>query len=344
MARPSQPPELPVLRLGLSGFAQSAQDQFRQLLDGLPEPAVRWEIVPIEEADAWWINGARTQQLADGTLRVASGASGGRSLQLDLSGIDRPLAFGLPLAVRGLAPECSFDPASPSSMAAVLKQFEALLRPLAAQFLLASQILEQEAGLARGTYHVIAQQGLLAIVNLQGDASVLSTVGAADFERAVWETRPASDEPLPAGFVRTTLSHLMWQYALRTGRDVLPARYRSCTLYFRRPPRLPHRLLRDSHLLLMRELAMGSATMEQLQRRTKLAPALLQRDLGALYLVGSITSNPQRVVWSPVRREGAESGLPSSRDSQDGALDPQSLVPQWKPGAPPDMTAPAPVS
>ncbi|AEG92078.1 hypothetical protein [Ramlibacter tataouinensis] len=338
-------PELPVLRLGLAGFAEAAQERFQQLLGRLPGAAVRWEIVPLEEADAWWINGARTQQLADGTLRVASGAPGGRSLQLDLSGIDRPIAFGLPLAPRGLTPERSFDPESPPSVAAVLAQFETLLRPLSAQFLLASQILERETALGRGSHRVVASGRLLAIVNLQGDASVLATVRAADFEKSVWEPRPTSDEPLPRGFVRTTLSHLMWQYALRTGRDVLPARYRNCTLYFRRPPRLPQRLLLDSHLLLMRELAVEPATLEQLQRRTGLAPRLLERDLGALYLVGSVTSNARRVVWSPSsgRREGPDSGLPNGQDTQEGALDVQGVAPQWKPEHPPDMTAPAPI-
>ncbi len=336
------PLELPVLRLGLAGFPAAAQERLRHAVDQLASQAVCWEVVPFEEADAWWINGGRTQQLADGTLRVASGAPSGRSLHLDLADIDRPIAFSLPLAPRGLQPGCTFDPESLPSMAAALAQFELRLRALKAQFLLASQILEHETALGPGTYQVTAAGRVLAMVNLQGDASVLVTVGPTDFEGAMWVARAAADQPLPRDFVRTTLSHLMWQYALRTSRDVLPARYRTGLLYFRRPPRLPQRLLHDSHLLLIRELAVEPSTFDELLQRTALGPELLARDLGALYLVGSITSNPKRAVWSSSRRE-ADSGLPHSQVPGDAHADAQRPPPAWKPGRSADMTAPGPI-
>jgi hypothetical protein len=77
---------------------------------------------------------------------------------------------------------------------------------------------------------------------------------------------------------------------------VLPKRYRTGELYFRRPPRLPQRLLSDAHLLLMRELSTSSGNFADLQQRTGMAAANLAKTLAALYLVGSITSNPKRAT------------------------------------------------
>lgn len=94
----------------------------------------------------------------------------------------------------------------------------------------------------------------------------------------------------------------MWQYAMRTRRDALPSHYRTSMLFFRRPPRLPQRVLKDSHLLLLRELAQSPGNFEELQQRTGLVEPLLARDLAALYLVGSITSNPKRAAAGALRR------------------------------------------
>jgi hypothetical protein len=135
----------------------------------------------------------------------------------------------------------------------------------------------------------------------------------------------------------------MWQYALRTARDVLPRRYRTDVLYFRRPPRLPQRQLRDSHLLLLRELAFAPGNFADLQQRTGLAGAQMAQDLAALYLVGAITSNPKRASQVAVRRaEGADSAL----HSQQHSMVPSGLGRESGPQAlrPPDLTAPAPLS
>jgi hypothetical protein len=261
-----------------------------------------------------------------------------------LPDIDRPVAYSTPMACTELAPAFTFDPASDASITAVLEKFEAWLSPLTAQFSLASHIVEHQAALGGGSFGVLAGGRMIAMVHMRGEIGVLPGVDPSEFENAEWRRCPSS-AGIPEHFCRTDLSQLMWQYTLRTGRDLLPRHYRAGPLYFRRPPRLPHRVLRDTHLLLMRELAAGPASFEALKERTGLHPMQLARDLAALYFVGSITANPKRAapIQNPRRPDDAEpsqgsnSGLPSGMDS---------VLPAGAPGRPryvSDLTAPAPM-
>lgn len=338
--------ELPVLRLGVAGFSAEQQQRLMTQLAGAGPARMAWEIGVFGDSDVWCINGARTQLLADGTLRVASGVTAGRSIQLNLQEVDRPLAFTLPLAPRQFEPEFTFDPTQPDSLDRLLARLETWLSPLVAQFCLASQILEHETILGACIYRVTAADGtLLAVVNLRGDVGVLPTALPLDFEHAMWNACSGADALIPEGFVRSSLSRLMWQYAVRTTRDVLPKRYRSNVLYFRRPPRLPQRLLRDTHLLLLRELASAPATFDELQERTGLAAELLAQELGALYLVGAITSNAKRADPLGARRHEAGD---SSHNSLPHSVVPSGLESDAAAGRVrsrrQDLTAPAPLS
>ena len=147
---------------------------------------------------------------------------------------------------------------------------------------------------------------------------------------------------IPAHFARASLAQLMWQYAVRTQRDALPKHYRTGPLYFRRAPRLPQRLLKDSQLLVMRELLLAPATFAELQQRCGLDAARLARDLMALYFVGSITSNPKRAA-RPATRPGGDSSSPGSFPSGLDSVDPSALVPAPRRQPASDLTAPAPI-
>ncbi|RYG09530.1 MAG: hypothetical protein EON92_14485, partial [Burkholderiales bacterium] len=135
--------ELPVLRLGLVGFTAEQQQVLTGVATTAASSGVVWEISRLEDADAWWVNGARCQLLADGSMRIASGVPGGRSLQLSLADIDRPVAFCGPLP-RSFQPDHFFALESQPSMKSVLRKFESWLSSLAAQFCLASHIVENE--------------------------------------------------------------------------------------------------------------------------------------------------------------------------------------------------------
>lgn len=326
--------ELPLLRLGLSGFTAEQQHAIDALLAKGSGEATLWEAGQMDGADAWWLNGARTQLLGAGHIRVASGVAGGRSIQINVADVDRPLGFARPLPV-GLHRLCSFDLASASSARAVLRQFETWLAPVTAQFCLAAHIVEHQSALGAGRFELCLGAQVLAVVDMQGEVAVQSTLGCADFEGTWW--RRSTSAPIPEHFARTSLAQLMWQYTVRTQRDLLPQHYRTGLLYFRRAPHLPHRLIKDSHLLIMRELMLAPATFQELQQRCGFSEPRLARELASLYFVGSITSNRKRAARLAPRSPGADSGPPQSHlDS----VVPSELQPPRRPkGA--DLTAPA---
>jgi hypothetical protein len=333
--------ELPILRLGLAGFSAQQEEGLAVALEH--SGSAVWQLGKFAEADGWWMNGARVQVLPDSTVRIAPGLPGSRSLHLDLHDVDRPIAFSLPLATRQLEPLFTFDAQSRSSIAAILEKFEGWLKPLMAQFCLASRILEQESVLGTGVHHVSANGRLIAVVDMRGEIGVLPMAGPLDFDDAIWH-RLSAGEPIPEHFVRISLSQLMWQFAQRTARDVLPKRYREETIYFRRPPRLPQRQLSDSHLILLRELAGAPGDFADLQQRTGLGLAATARDLAALYFVGAITTNPKRAAPAHTSRGADSLPLPSQQHSGSSGLGAGS-VPQGARRTPfiSDMTAPAPL-
>lgn len=334
--------ELPTLRIGLAGFSLEQQEQLRQLLARDDAGRLPWELASLADADALLVHGARTQVLADGTLRVAAGVPAGRSVQIVVAETQRPVAFVQPLP-RGFAADNACELEAPATVVAVLGRFEQALRPLVAQVSLASQILEHETALGSGAHLVQSTRGtLLAVVDLRGEVGLLPSASPLELDAAIWSALPRPAAVIPDHFLRTTLSQLMWQYALRTTRDVLPARYRSDLLYFRRPPRLPQRLLDDSHLLLMRELAYEPATFAQLQQRTGAVGAQLARGLAALYLVGAITSNPRRAARSLPRRD-ADGAVTTGAGSVSSGLNGESRAAALRPQRL-DLTAPAPIS
>ena len=285
--------ELPVLRLGLAGFSAQQVAGLDAMLRRSAPGRHAWQIGHFADADAWWLSGPRTQRVGDGTIRVLPAIPTERSLQLDLKEVDRPVGFSLPMAFPAPQPCYTFDPEDIPGINAVLEKFEGWLQPVAAQFSLAARIIEQETVLGTGVYHVVLNARLLAVVDMKGDIGVFPSAGPADFDDAMWVRQPEKTV-MPDSFFRTTLSELMWQYAVRTTRDVLPKRYRSGMLYFRRPPRLAQRLMSDAHMLLMRELSVAAGTFADLQQRTGMGSVAMAKALAALYLVGSITSNPKR--------------------------------------------------
>jgi hypothetical protein len=334
--------ELPVLRLGLAGFSAEQQERIGALLaNGSPGELV-WELDRFADADAWWINGSRTQLLPSATIRVAPAVPTGRSLQMHMPDIDRPVAFSLPLANPELDPTYTFDAESLDSVVSVLGEFERWLAPLTAQFSLASHIVEHQSALGSGVFDVSLFGRLLAVVDMHGEVGVLPGVKPGDFEDAEWRRR-APSFGIPEDFVRASLSQLMWQYAVRTQRDLLPRHYRTGLLYFRRPPRLSHRAMQDSHLLLMRELAVAPASFEQLKIRTGMHPLALARDLAALYFVGSITSNAKRAAPGQRARRPDDADTTQSSNLPSGLDSVLPVEPRKPPPFASDLTAPAPI-
>ena len=299
--------EVPVLRLGLAGFAAAEQSLLNLVLASrVSHGRISWQLAALGEADAWCVNGSRVQRLPEGVLRILPGLPSGRPIRIHPDEIDWPIAFSTPLGSAGFAPAFTYQADSPESIESVLEQLEGWLRPLMVQFYLASQIVEQHLDLRSGVFHVSVHGKLYAIVSLRSGIGVWPIANPADLRHAVWSRLPDSADAIPNSFVRSDYSQLMWQYATRTTRDCLPPHYRTRPLYLRRPPRVPLRLLNDPSLLLVRELEFMPGTFAELAQRTGMVGAQLARHLGALYMVGAITADPKRAPAPRAIVEGGE--------------------------------------
>lgn len=336
--------EVPVLRLGLAGYTEAQHKSATDAAAAAASPRATWELGPFADADAWWLEGSRSLIMPNQHLRVQPAVPTGRSVQLALADVDRPVAFSLPLTAPGFKPAFTFQVAERKQCVAVLNKFADLLQAMLSQFALASSLSEHQPMLNSGSWEVLRGSDLLAVVDLRLGAAVLPGATPADFAEAGWLMRDHGKVAIPANYPRLSVSQLMWQYAQRTRSDLLPPHYRDQKLYFRRPPRLPQRQLRDAHLLLMRELAeRPGMDFAELQQATGLGQPQLARCLSALYVVGSITSNPKRASAVGTRLPGS-TGASSATDQSMfnySMLNPSCPPEVRKPQL--DKTAPAPL-
>lgn len=331
--------DLPHLRIGLAGFTAEQHELAAKVIAETAPAHVSWNVGAFSEADAWWVQGSRCQLIAPGVLRIAPGTPTARSLQVNLSEVDRPMAFSLPVPSPQFERAYRFNLSNADEVKGVLERFTAWLQPTVAQYGLASCLVEHYSSLGPGVFDVVLDGTLIAVVDMRGNIGVLPSAGAGEFADAMWRRR-ADSSHMPEGFLRTSVSQLMWQYATRTRRDLLPLHYRSGPLYFRRPPRLPQQMLKDAHLLLLRELAMAPGTFQDLEQRTGLVGVQLARPLAALYYVGAITSNAKRAAPRSLHRQG----MGDSAQYSNGM--PSSMLDSRPPRMPPvrgDLTAPAPL-
>jgi len=287
--------ETPVLWLGLAGFAPGPRRVVEAALDRASGSA-RWRVGPFDEADGWWINGAKCSLSDSGRLKVAPGLPTEHTLRLELSEVDRPLAFAEPLAPSNLDALCVFDAGSEAGIHATLARFEQWLQPVRVRFALGALLLGRDSEGRRGTWHVSHRGTLLAVLDFpQGVAAISPTAQPPDLWEAAWVTRPPSAGSRPPGFRECSITELAWGYVRRTDRDMLPARYRSETIYYRHVPRVPARWLRDSQLMLLRELSAEPGTLGVLAERTAVPASQLAHDLACLYYAGSVTTSADTI-------------------------------------------------
>jgi hypothetical protein len=295
--------EQPVLWLGLAGFSPSQKSSIETALAQSTGPC-RWRVSAFSEADGWWLNGAKASLLPDGRLKVIPGIPTERSLKLDLSEVDRPLAFAGPVSVEELEPLCIFDLFSPSSIQAALLQFEHWLRPVRAQFVMGSLLIQRSSEERRGIYHVNHRGTLIAVLDFQeGQAAILPAAHPNEIAQAQWEKRPPGAGQAPESFGRFSTTQLAWAYVCRTDLDMLPARYRRDTIYYRHVPRVPLRWLSDSQLRLLRDLSSKPATLQVLRERSGLPLRQVEHDLACLYYAGSVTTTASNATAPLPARE-----------------------------------------
>jgi hypothetical protein len=183
-------------------------------------------------------------------------------------------------------------------------------------------------------FHLMHHGNLIAVLDFRkGNAGLAPTLHPAAVQEAEWHKRPTGAGSTPPGFIASSPAQLAWTYVRRSERDMLPHAYREQTIYFRRVPRVPSRLLGDTELVLLRALSIHPGTLADLTQRTGVAVARLNHALACLYYAGSITTTPSKAA-----RPHASSAGDSVRDSSN----PVSLLTGQAPLPDPhELTAPA---
>ena len=327
--------ELPRLRLGLAGFTEGQCKTIAKTLTKTLPDQPAWQVCPFQLADAWLLSGensAPSPQSNQDMLRIAPGLPGDKALTLNLSEINRPLAFSLPLVSPDIEAKLTFTPDYEASLLGVLCAFEQWLQPLRAKFLLSSQLMQRESQLKRMVYHVSSKGQLLAILDFaEWRIGLLPEATHEQFEKAMWETRPSQANAMPLHFVQSSVEQLRWIYAQHTQQDVLPARYKRQPIYFSQTPNVPQTWLEPSHLLLLRELSVRPATLKELTERTALTADELAREVACLYFAGSLTTTADKAAT----RAYVDVNARSAKESKARAVEsPAAKTPRRQPAAP----------
>lgn len=318
----------PVLVLGLVGFTAEEQARIERQVNVTPVGGVHWRVGSFSEADAWLACGERARLPADDEVIVESPAADSPAVRLWLPQVDRPIAFSRPLPSQDFEPACVFD-GSQTSLVITLAKFTRWLRPRTALLCL-TDLLTRDAAKTRRSrvYHVMGDNRLVAVVDLKGDIGVLPEATLGDIARASWVPRPDAARYVPDSFVRRNTRELLWEFAGRTDRDLLPAHYRTRPVLLRRAPLLAQRMLTDAQLFVMRELAEAPRTVAQLCKSGKFSAGEIVRALTAFYLVGCVTSSQHRVPMPIAMSRTAESNsswpaffFSSQQEERPGRLD-----------------------
>lgn len=286
---------VPFMRMGLVGFTPEESDNLSSLLKK-HSVSLHWERWPFMEADALWVNGAHAQLNKDELVRIPSQDPTKPAILLDLKEIDRPTAFTLPMVSSELRPPHAFDPNSAVSLVNILRKFEAWLQPLAVQLTLCQGLADRRDHLDSPVYHLTLGGKLLAVLCAKGDVGLAPGLTPAEVASATWGGRPRAAGGMPSHFIRSTMPQMMWQFALRTHLDLLPRRYRTLPIHFRRLPPIPHIQLKEVHRILLAHLTQAPETFDALRQHTGMAELPMAQALAALYLSGSITTDPKRAA------------------------------------------------
>ncbi|MBG9388427.1 hypothetical protein [Caenimonas aquaedulcis] len=283
----------PLMRMGLIGFAD---EQYLLNLLMARSQAVRWQPGPVADADALWINGEHALPVRGQFVRVPSGQPDKPAISLNLSEIDRPFAFTLPVRSPLFTPPRAFDPHSAESVAQILRAFESELNQSTLEQTLGGEIAERRQDLRSPVFHLMLQGRLVGILNVNGDIGLAPGLTGTELLQAQWTGRPAAADAMPPNFSKTTMARVMWRFIGRSDGDHLPPRYRQAKIFYRRKPSVSPRMIRDPHLAVLSELGTMPQTFAQLALSTGMGDRQLSQVLAALYFAGSITTDFRRAA------------------------------------------------
>jgi hypothetical protein len=292
--------ELPVLRIGLLGFARSDANLAKAQILSASVSRCRWEVVPFEDADIWLINSPNVT-LGEGIgnergLHIANPDAPHSPLTIYPLQATRPVAFTEPLP-QDIDAVLSIELGNGYQCASRLNDFASTLPQLCTHFALGEQVATRQHNLQKGTYHLHFEGRLVAVIDLQGwQAGLLPGASAMDMALASWRHRPNERAHMPPGFETHSLERLMWVYASRSKSPRLPTSYESETIHLRRLSVLPQSWLHQDHMGIIGVLSQKPQAIGELAQNTRLSLERLEVCLAALYYSGTITTDARQVV------------------------------------------------
>lgn len=317
----------PLLFLGLMGFDAESEAAVRRWLlhnaalegggaGNAADQHPAWQVVDFREADALLIRGAGVANYFGSYLQflpaLQVSAPYPSPIGIDLAAMKQPFALSDGEHLRALGVDISahqlFDPNQDSSMLRAIQHLEMMLRPLRALYALADELTERQQELdVAHTYHLERNGALDAIVDMPKRRVLLSpSTRPIDISANAWLRRPKSANFAPPHFVECSLTEVGWVYAMHSVSLKLPRRYRALPIYVRHNPRVRSSLLYPRHAALMDQLWHGPQTYDQIERGRPELAEWLARDLNALYMTRSITTQ------KPGAGDGEASSLPAN--------------------------------
>ena len=263
---------MPQLNLALEGFSPQQTAQIESWLleyDQTAEPIeIRWQLSGVHCADAL-------------IQALASPAAQGASTVLT------KVFWPSLQAAAQESPETSRE-----RFLQMLLDLNDPMLDAAARYVMGSLMVNRhnDGDAMKGLWHLLATDTLLAVVDIDRvTVSIRPDTHFLELEHAHWAARPEHARA-PVHFHHISIERLMWEYARRSGHDLLPVRYREREITLRRFPRLPLASMNETELTLLTALRQKPLSLAQLSQYLQLPTDQTSNILGALYFSGAITT------------------------------------------------------
>lgn len=184
--------------------------------------------------------------------------------------------------------------ANPPSTPPELLETETWATPLEVDARLGRLLWKENARLKEGAcFHVLNPDSqLMALFKPDTEVVYVKERVANSNGMKGWQLqrRPAAAFNSPPGYRRTSMSAVLWRFALfdGEGNKVLPKRYTMLPLALRQLPNVARDLVPVRQVKLMQILSRQACTFAELRQLTQLSDEQLNRDLAALYLTRSL--------------------------------------------------------
>jgi hypothetical protein len=301
--------EMPLLNLALVGFSAPQVSQVQVWLqehcNEIDTSAIQWKITGVESADA---------------LIKA------QALPFDRTG---PKVFTSIFWPSRAVQQQESLAQSRERFFQALTDLDIPMQPNALRYVLASQLVERHIAKEelKGLWHIQSTDTLLAVVDFDRlQAAIRPDAHYLELDKAHWASRSAHAFA-PEHFQSMSIERLMWDYARRSDRNILPERYSQRMITLRRYPRLSLTAMSEIELALLTLLRDKPYTLAQLCIKLSMTSDRVSQLLGALYFSGAITTR-KLSMWARISDSlrpsvstpfgHTQTSLPQSEPAYDG--------------------------